>query len=119
VSSLYRSAGSFRFAVGGICHLFRTQPNARVHLVLATSAVLLSLALGLSTTEVAVVVLAIGLVIAAEAMNTAVEAIVDLVQPERHPIAGRAKDLAAGAVLISSIASAAVGVLLFVPRLLP
>jgi diacylglycerol kinase (ATP) len=116
---LLRRARSFRYALRGLRELVRTQPNARIHLALACAATALGLLLGLSSTELAILALAIGLVFAAEAMNSAIEAVVDLVQPEWHPSAGAAKDLAAGAVLVAALASASVGLLLFVPRLLP
>jgi diacylglycerol kinase len=60
---------------------------------------------------------AIALVWAAEALNTAVELLTDLVQPERHPLAGRAKDAAAAGVLLASIGAAVIGALVFLPRL--
>jgi diacylglycerol kinase (ATP) len=64
------------------------------------------------------VVVAIGLVWTAEGFNTALEALVDLVSPDRHPLAGRAKDVAAGAVLCAAIAAAIVGAIVFVPKVL-
>ena len=114
-----RSVGSFRYAIAGLWYLVYTQPNARVHLVIACAAVGLGILLRLPNAELALLALAIGLVIMAEAMNSAVEALVDFVQPDRHPTAGVVKDLAAAGVLIASISSAAVGLLLFIPRLLP
>jgi diacylglycerol kinase (ATP) len=62
------------------------------------------------------VILAIGLVWVAEALNTAIETLTDLASPEMHPLAGRAKDIAAGAVLMASIIAVAVGAVLFGPR---
>ena len=64
------------------------------------------------------VIAAIGLVWTAEGLNTAIEALVDLVSPEQHPLAGRAKDVAAGAVLLAALAATAIGLLVFGPRLL-
>jgi diacylglycerol kinase (ATP) len=118
VTSWKRSLVSFQFALAGLRHLVQTQPNARIHILLATTAVALGIALRLSTTELALLALTIGMVFALEAVNTAVESMVDLLQPQHHRVAGLAKDLAASAVLIGALASVAVGVLLFLPRLL-
>jgi diacylglycerol kinase len=60
--------------------------------------------------------LCIGLVFGAEMMNTAIENVVDLASPELHPLAGKAKDIAAGAVLICTIVSVVIGLLIFVPK---
>jgi diacylglycerol kinase (ATP) len=64
------------------------------------------------------IVTAIGLVWAAEGLNTAIENVVDLVSPEYHPLAGRAKDIAAGAVLCAALLAAIIGALVFAPYLL-
>ncbi|MDA6987305.1 diacylglycerol kinase family protein, partial [Escherichia coli] len=64
-----------------------------------------------------VVVLCFGVVIAAELFNTAIERLVDLVSPERHPVAGQVKDIAAGAVLVCAVAAAIIGLIIFIPYL--
>jgi diacylglycerol kinase len=112
-----RSAGSFRYAIAGLRTLIVTQPNVRIHLAFAAIAIALGALLGLSSAEWALLALTIGFVLAMEAFNTAVEALVDLVQPELHPLAGLMKDLAAAGVLVAAVASVAVGALLFLPRL--
>jgi diacylglycerol kinase len=109
---------SFAYAFAGIATVARTQTNFRIHLVAAVLALAAGLALGLSPVELAVLVLTIALVLAAESLNSAVEALCDLVSPQYHPLIERAKDISAGAVLITAIASVIVAVLLFVPRLL-
>jgi diacylglycerol kinase (ATP) len=63
------------------------------------------------------VVLCIGMVVAAELVNTAIESVVDLVSPERHPLAAQAKDVAAAAVLVCAVAAAIVGLIIFIPYL--
>lgn len=109
---------SFGYAFKGIKTLVQSQPNARIHL-LATLLVLgLGLYLELSTGEWAILSLAMGGVWAAEALNTAVEFLTDLVSPDPHPLAGKAKDVAAAGVLLMAIAAAVTGLLIFVPRLL-
>jgi diacylglycerol kinase (ATP) len=111
-------ARSFSFAGQGVWHAVRTQRNMRVHLVAAAAAVLAGLVLRISAVDWACVAAAIGLVLTAEALNTVVEALADLCTDEYHPLAKIAKDTAAGAVLISSVAALGVGVAVFLPRLL-
>jgi undecaprenol kinase len=109
---------SFSFAGQGIWYAVRTQRNMRVHLLAAAVAVGVGLALRISTADWACVVLAIGVVLTAEALNTVVEALTDLIAPQLHPLAKIAKDTAAGAVLIASAAALTAGVVIFLPRLL-
>ena len=113
-----RVVRSFVFAFCGVYCLLRTQTNARIHL--AATVVVIGAGFGLKITcaEWLAVIAAIGLVWTAEGLNTAIEALVDLVSPEQHPLAGRAKDVAAGAVLLAALAAAAIGLLVFGPRLL-
>lgn len=112
-----RLARSFGHAFRGIGILLRTQANARIHATATVLVVAAGFWFGLSPGEWCAVVAAIGLVWAAEGANTAVETVVDLVSPERHPLAGRAKDVAAGAVLCAAITALVLGSLIFGPRL--
>lgn len=105
-----------KYAIAGITHTFRTQRNMRNHVFACFAAIGLGLITGLSNVEWAAIALAIGLVISAELMNTAVEATVDLVTEEWHDLARIAKDAAAGAVLLSAIAAATVALLIFLPK---
>jgi diacylglycerol kinase len=107
----------FADAWNGLRLLVRTQPNARVHLAATIAAWLLAAFLRLSFGEWAALVTVTALVWVAEALNSAVEMIVDLVSPERQPLAGWAKDVAAGAVLLAAIAAMIVGMILFLPKL--
>lgn len=116
--SLARFLGSFVFAGRGVWHVVRTERNMRVHLTAATAVVVAGGVLGISAVDWACVALAIGLVLTAEVLNTAVEALTDLHTREFHPLAKIAKDAAAGAVLVSSIAAAGVGLAVFLPRLI-
>ncbi len=109
---------AFGFAGAGVLHMLRSQRNARIHLALTLLALTLGWWLRLSAPEWAILVLTIGFVWAAETMNTAIEGVVDLVSPERHPLAKIAKDAAAGAVLIAAITAVLVAAFLFLPRLL-
>lgn len=109
---------SFGHAFRGLKVLLQTQHNARIH-ALATVLVLAAGALlRLSPAEWALIVLAIVCVWATEALNTAIEFLVDLASPELHPLAAKAKDVAAGAVLVAAIGSLIVGVLVFGPHVL-
>jgi diacylglycerol kinase (ATP) len=114
--TVLRVLRSFGFAFAGIRYLVRTQPNVWVHLSVALLVIALSAVLGVQRAELAALVLAIGLVLAAEATNTSIEVVVDLVSPEYDPRAGRAKDLAAGAVLLATLTAIAVGLLVLLPR---
>jgi diacylglycerol kinase (ATP) len=93
------------------------EPNARIQLAAALAAIALGLWLGLGPRDWALIVLAIGLVLAGEAFNTSVEALCDRVAPERHPLVAKAKDVAAGAVLIASLVAAVLGLLVLGPPL--
>jgi diacylglycerol kinase (ATP) len=101
----------------GIIWVLRTQRNMRVHFLAGTGALVLAVVLGVSRVDLLAVILAIALVLIAEMINTALEAAVDLAQPDPHPLAKVAKDVAAGGVLISAVCSLAVGYLVFADRL--
>ncbi len=109
---------SFGHAIAGLRYTLATQRNARVHLAAAVAAFLVSVALGLSPVELAIVGLAVAVVVFAELLNTVVEAVVDLSCVEIHPLARVAKDVAAGAVLWSAICSVIIGVLILGPYVL-
>ena len=108
---------SFGHAFRGLFYAWETQRHLRVHLALATLAILLGLTLRIGATEWALLALTIALVLSLELLNTVVEAVVDLVTPDYHPLARVAKDVAAGAVLVGAIGGLAVGAFLFLPRL--
>jgi diacylglycerol kinase len=116
VTSL-RIVRSFAFAIAGAAYLFRTQRNARIHLLIGAVACGAGAWLHISRAEWAVVIFTIALVIILEGINTAIEAVVDLASPQFHPLAKVAKDVGAGMVLIAAIASVIVGLLIFGPPL--
>ena len=107
---------SFSYAFEGIFTCIRNQRNMKIHIAGATLVVIAGWILGLSITEWCICLGLFGLVMALELVNTAVEAVVDLVTTKRHPLAKIAKDTAAGAVLIAAIMAAIVGLLIFVPK---
>lgn len=109
---------SFKCAAAGIVYALKTQRNMRIHVFVAVCALLASYLLKLDPSEWGIILLCIGLVMAAECFNTAIEALVDKVSPEMHPLAKIAKDCAAGAVLICALISVAAGLTVFVPAML-
>jgi diacylglycerol kinase len=110
-------ARSFRYAWQGVVHAFRVTHNFRIHLGMACAVIALMLWLDIPIHHQAVLLLCIGGVMAAETLNTAVEELVDLLHPQRDPRAGRIKDLAAGAVLITALFAALAGAVLLLPPL--
>ena len=110
---------SFRYAFAGMRYLLWTQRNAKIHSAIGLAAIGLGVVLGIDRYEWLALLVTITLVIASEGMNTALEAVVDLTSPEYHPLAKIAKDVGAGTVLITAIASVIVGMVLFLPHLLP
>lgn len=95
-----------------------TEHNAWLHAVAAVAAITLGIVLHISATEWCAVTICIGMVFAMEAVNTALEALCDHVSPQFAPMIKRAKDTAAAAVLITAIAALAVGLIIFIPRIL-
>ena len=108
---------SFRCALGGIRTLLATQMNARIHLIALILVITAGILVNLSTGEWAIIALATGMVLSAEAMNSALEFLADHTAPEWHDSVGKAKDLAAASVLLASAAALAVGLFVFVPHL--
>jgi diacylglycerol kinase (ATP) len=109
---------SFNHAFRGIGIIFRTQHNAWIHGVVAVIVVILGIWLDIASVEWAVIVLAITAVVAAEGFNTAFEIDIDLTSPNEHPFARDTKDVAAGAVLLTVLGAAIVGILIFLPKIL-
>lgn len=117
-SALGRIARSFPFAVRGVVQVFRTETNAWVHAVMTVAVVVVGSWVGATALEWCVLILSMSLVWGAECLNTAIESLADAVHPDQHPLIGRAKDAAAGAVLVVSIGSALVGLIVLMPGVL-
>jgi diacylglycerol kinase len=109
---------SFRFALEGVSYVIRTQRNARIELAIGIAIVVLAAWLRVTAIEWAVLVLAMALVLALEALNTAIELAVTLASPELDPLAKAAKDVSAAMVLIAALASIVVGLVILGPRLI-
>lgn len=116
--SLSKRLNSFRFAWAGIKLLFQSEHNARIHLLATIIVLILGFFFHISTVEWSLVILCIGLVLCMEAMNSALEYLANFVSPQKNELIGKAKDLAAGAVLISAIISASIGGIIFIPKLM-
>ncbi len=109
---------SFKYAFQGVATLFRETPNAVIHLILAIAAILMGFLFSISTAEWLAVTVIIGLVLALEAVNTSIETLADLVSKERNATIKKVKDLAAAGVLLAAMAALAVGVLVFLPKII-
>lgn len=109
---------SFGFAFRGIYIFFRDETHAKIHLLAAMCVVIAGLFFDIQSWEWCVVLLSIGCVLCAEALNSAIERLTDLASPEQHPLAEKTKDLAAGAVLLMSFFTAMIGLVIFLPKIL-
>lgn len=109
---------SFKFALTGIFYVFISQRNMRIHILTAFLVILAGFYFKIGLTEWIFLSIAITLVLAAETINTAIETLVDLYTQEFHPLAKRAKDLAAGAVLFTAVNAIVIGSIVFIPYLL-
>ena len=114
---LRRRAASFGHAFRGVGAALRSELHLQFHAVASAGVLGLGLYFKLTTTEWALVALAVAGVWAAELFNTALEALTNLVSPGYHPLAGKAKDVAAGAVLLAALGALAVGALVFGPKI--
>jgi len=104
---------SFGYAYQGLIAAIKDQINLRIHLGVAVMVVIAGFYFRLTTMEWALILIATGLVISLELINTAIENLVDLVTLERKPLAGKIKDIAAAAVLVSSVVALVVGLVIF------
>ncbi len=116
--SIRKRAKSFGYAFAGIRTLLHDEHNSRIHVAAMIIAIILGFVFDISATEWCVVALCCGGVLMAEAMNSAVEAIADLVSPEFHPLIKKAKDVGAAGVLMMAIAAATAGIIIFLPKLI-
>lgn len=108
---------SFKFALRGLNSAVRSEPHMRLHVLSALGVVLAGFFFGVTKVEWCLLVACIGLVFTAEVFNTAIETLTNLTSPDWTHLAGKTKDLAAGAVLAASITAAIVGLIVFLPYL--
>ena len=109
---------SFTYPIKGLKYAYRNEQNIVVDVGIALIVILAGFIFNVSVSEWALLALTIGLVIALELVNTSIEAVVDLVTEEYHPLAKVAKDTSAAAVFVFSIAAALVGLIIFVPKII-
>lgn len=109
---------SFGYAFSGIFSCIRKERNIKIHCFAAVMVTIFGFLLKISVTEWLVCLVLFGLIMGLELVNTAIEAVVDLVTQERKPLAKTAKDTAAGAVLIAAIFAAVAGCVIFIPKIL-
>ncbi|MDD4490799.1 MAG: diacylglycerol kinase family protein [Paludibacter sp.] len=107
---------SFKNAIRGIRMVIKSEKNMQIHLVVAVLVLIAGWLFNINTTEWLLCLLCFGLVFGAEMVNTAIETLVDLISPQKHELAGKAKDMAAGAVLLCAIFAACIGLIIFVPK---
>jgi diacylglycerol kinase len=119
IFSLAARVRSIRYAVAGLRVLLQSQYNARIHTAATIAVVITALVVRVSPLEWTLLVLAIGMVWAMEALNTAIELLADEISLEQRPRIGQAKDVAAFGVLASAIAAVLIGLFIFLPRLSP
>lgn len=115
---LQRSILGINYAWNGIVYFFRTQQNGRIQVIVALLAILFGYLLEISYSEWLIVIVSIAMVLATEMINTAIEYLTDIVSPDYDIKAGRIKDIAAGAVLITAIGAAIAGSWIFIPRVI-
>ncbi|MBQ3055232.1 MAG: diacylglycerol kinase family protein [Oscillospiraceae bacterium] len=104
---------SFRYAVSGILHAIKSERNLRIHLCMMGYVLFFAWFGEVSSRQIPILFVCFGMVLTAELINTAIEQICDLVQPDKHPAVKIIKDIAAGAVLFSAIMAAAAGLWIF------
>lgn len=115
---LKRLINSFGYALDGLKYAFKYEQNLTVHFLATILVIIFGVFFKLSFIEWLVVLLIIGLVIATELINTSIEAVVDLISPEKHPLAKIAKDTAAAAVMIFAITAVIIGLIIFIPKIM-
>ncbi len=108
---------SFRFSLEGLWHALTTERNLRIHLGIGAMAVLLGALLSLSKTEWLVIIMLVGFILSLELVNTVVEHLLDVVSIKYHPNIKHAKDMMAGAVLVSDLAALVIGLIIFIPKI--
>ena len=113
-----RLFNSFKYAYDGVKYAFKYEQNITVHFMAMILAITLGFAFHISVYEWLAVVLVIGLVIATELINTSIEATIDLITDQTHPLAKVAKDTAAGAVLVFGFTALMVAALIFIPKII-
>ncbi len=109
---------AFGYALKGLRSFFASESHPKIHAITGISTILLGFIFDIDHMEWMVIILCIALVLSTEAINSALEQLTDIVSPNYLESAGKVKDIAAGAVLIASIAACIIGLIIFVPKIL-
>ncbi len=109
---------SFKYAIEGFISSFKTERNMKIHILATIIVIILGILLKLNTIEWCICIISIVLVVSTELINTAIETIVDMISPEKNPKAKLVKDISAAAVLAMAIASAIIGFIIFIPKMI-
>ena len=112
-----RILNSFKYAIEGIKTALKTEKNLKIHIAIMILVIIAAIILKISIIEWIICIILFGFVVSLELVNTAIETTVDLITLEKNPKAKIAKDVSAGAVLISAITSAIIGLIIFIPKL--
>jgi undecaprenol kinase len=117
-SEWHRLVNSFKVAIHGLLFVVRTERNFQIHLVASSITILIAIALNVSLIKWSILLLLIAGMLSLELVNTAIEKTVDLITDEYHPLAKKAKDISAAAVLVYAIFSVIIGMVLFLPNII-
>lgn len=112
-NKLKKFLNSFKYAFEGIKYSIRSEQNLKIHITIMIFVIIAGIVFKISIFEWIICIILFGFVISLELVNTAIEKVVDLITVEKNPKAKIAKDVAAGAVLISAICAAIIGVIIF------
>lgn len=113
-----RIINSFKYAIEGFISSFKTERNMKFHIFIMVLVILAGIILKITKAEWIVCIFCVAMVISAELFNTSIETVVDLVMPYKNEKAKIAKDVAAAAVLVLAIASAIIGLMIFIPKII-
>lgn len=108
----------FRYAINGLISAFRTEVNMWIHIIAAVLACIAGFYFDISSVEWVVIILCIVLVISFELINTAIEELCNMVEPEQHPVIKKVKDIAAAAVLVAATGTVVAALIIFLPKLI-
>ena len=109
---------SFKYPFKGLWYAYKNEQNLAFDVMMAIIVIILGFVFSISVTEWALLMLTVGLVISAELFNTAIEAVVDLITEEYHPLAKVSKDTSAAAVLVLAVVAVIVGLIMFIPKVI-
>jgi diacylglycerol kinase len=109
---------SFKYAICGIKTAIKRETNLKIHIFIMLIVIIFGVVLKINVSEWITCIILFGLVISAELLNTAIEITVDIAMPKINEKAKKAKDIAAGAVLITAIAAAIIGIIIFLPKII-